>query len=108
MDRDTIKRDVGQRVRQLRLQRGLTAEKLADMADVTTQALSDIELGKRLAKTETIISLCQALGTSADYILGLEEYSPAKSVTALMEGFEENETELIESFIQKLKETYHP
>ena len=52
----------------------LTQEKLAEMIDVSTQMISNLELGKKAIRPENLIKLCAALNISADYILTGKTY----------------------------------
>ena len=58
---------IGRRIQQSREQAGLTQEELAERIDRSTQFISTIERG--LASLETVIHLCEVLGTSTEWIL---------------------------------------
>lgn len=60
---------IGLRVRKAREDMGLSREQLAELVDVSALFLSYIECGQRGMSLETLISLCSALGVSADDIL---------------------------------------
>ena len=55
----------GQRLRALRLQRGLSQEKLAEMAGLDRTYISQAEAGKRNVTLKTIVRLATALGVQA-------------------------------------------
>lgn len=59
----------GDRVRELRLEAGLSLRALAIEADTTERQLSDVELGKRDVSLRTFARLVRALDTTADYLL---------------------------------------
>ena len=59
-----------ERLRDWRLKRGLTQEELARKADVPTVSVSHFETGHRFPNAESLRRLANALGVSADYLLG--------------------------------------
>ena len=58
------------RLREWRLTRGMTQEELARKADVPTISVSHFETGHRFPNAESLRRLADALGVSADYLLG--------------------------------------
>ncbi|MBP1542479.1 MAG: helix-turn-helix transcriptional regulator [Oscillospiraceae bacterium] len=56
--------DVAARIIELRTQRGLTTNKLANLAGISQSHLRDIELGLRNPTVETLSYFCDALGVS--------------------------------------------
>ena len=59
----------GDRIRQLRENKGLTQKALADRADVSVPFLSDLERGKRNPSGRVLLRLARALSTTTDFIL---------------------------------------
>jgi transcriptional regulator with XRE-family HTH domain len=60
---------VGRNVRRIRLDRGLSQEKLSDLSGFTQQYLSDLERGLRNPTVVTLFELAQALhSTPTDLI----------------------------------------
>ena len=59
-----------ERLREWRLKRGLTQEGLARKAGVPTVSVSHFETGHRFPNAESLRRLADALGVSADYLLG--------------------------------------
>ena len=62
----------GQRVRELRLQRGLSQEKLAEISGLHRTYISSLELGKRNVSLVNIHALAKALQVTADELLRKE------------------------------------
>ncbi len=60
---------LGQKIRQLRNAHHLSQADLAEMIDVSTNYIGQIERGDRKPSLETLVSLCNTLNTSMDYIL---------------------------------------
>lgn len=47
----------------------MTQEELAEKLGVSTQMISNLELGKKAIRPENLARVCEALGLSADFIL---------------------------------------
>jgi transcriptional regulator with XRE-family HTH domain len=61
---------VRRRLRELRSERGLTLQQVADEANIDISTLSRLEAGKRRLALDHIPALAAALGVSADELLG--------------------------------------
>lgn len=68
---DILKR-FGQKVREYRLQRGLSQEKLAEISGMHRTYISSLELGKRNVSLVNIHALAKALQVSPDELLKKE------------------------------------
>lgn len=66
------RREVGHRIRALRVERGLTQEALALRSGVTRNVLIDVELGKRGLLYERLFDIAEALQVPAGALLGEE------------------------------------
>lgn len=66
---DQLLIEIGDRIRRRRKQLGLTQEDLSNRTDVTTQTISNAELGLKGMRPDTIIRICRALEISTDYLL---------------------------------------
>ena len=62
---------LGKRVRIRRNVLGITQEGLAEKIGVSTSFVGHIERGTRKLSVETLYALCEALDTSADFLLGI-------------------------------------
>lgn len=60
---------IGERIRLRRQEIGLSQEALAQMVDVTSQTISNAELGIKSIRAESIAQIAQALKVSTDYLL---------------------------------------
>lgn len=60
----------GARIREQRIERGMTLKCLADKLDVQYQTIQAWESGKRTPKEETIQKIAKALDVTADYLAG--------------------------------------
>lgn len=61
------------RIRELRIAKGMNQEKLADMLGITKQAVSQYERGVRKPDIPTIEALCDIFNVSADYLIGKDD-----------------------------------
>lgn len=65
--------NVAQRLKYLREKRGITTNKLANLAGVSQSHLREIELGQRNPTVETLSYFCEALGVSLEEFFHEEE-----------------------------------
>lgn len=61
------------RLKEIRKQRGMTAEEVAKEIGVTQAAVANWENGRREPNTATIIKLTEVFGCTADELLGIEK-----------------------------------
>lgn len=61
--------DFGKRLRELRLERGLSQEKLGELAGLDRTYVSSAEAGRRNVSLKTIYKLAEALGVDAKDLL---------------------------------------
>ena len=67
-----VMKQFGQRVRELRIERGLSQEKLAEISGLHRTYISSLELGKRNVSLVNIHALAKALQVTADELLRKE------------------------------------
>lgn len=61
--------ELGQRLRAIRLQRGLTLVQTAERAGMALSAVSNLENGKTSPKLETLLNLAQVFGCTLQDVL---------------------------------------
>ena len=61
MEESDIKKLFGKKIKELRIKKGLTQEKLAEMIDVGERNLSKIECGNVFVKAKTLAKIINAL-----------------------------------------------
>ena len=61
-----IKIELGRKIKQMRIAKGYTQEKLSEMVEISQRALSSIELGENFVSAETFDKLLTALETSSE------------------------------------------
>ena len=69
MTNSDLKRSIGKRVHDFRIQNDYTQAQFAELIDISVNFLSEIENGKKGMSQDTICKLCDYFQISADYIL---------------------------------------
>ena len=69
---------LGEKISDLRKNKGLSQEKLAELMDVSRQAVTKWESGKANPDTENLIRLAEIFGVSLDELCGKEAEKPKK------------------------------
>jgi transcriptional regulator with XRE-family HTH domain len=70
----------GKRLRQIREERGLTRDELAEKVDIGPMQIMRYELGQSDTTGDSLARIAKALGISTDYLLGLvDEPAPQSS-----------------------------
>ena len=62
-------KEMGQRIMLRRKALRMTQEELAEKLGVSTQMISNLELGKKAIRPENLAKVCDVLGLSADFVL---------------------------------------
>ncbi|MCD7873077.1 MAG: helix-turn-helix domain-containing protein [Clostridiales bacterium] len=92
-------KEIGLRIREMREIQKLSRENLAELANISTQFLADIETGKKGMTVNTLKKLCCALHISADYVVYGAEKNDAFEISPMLCGLnEETQKELAEIF----------
>ncbi len=66
--------DFGNRLKELRLQAGLTQKQLGERINVTKSVISYYELQERYPSPETLIKLADVFHVSVDFLLGRDSH----------------------------------
>ena len=85
---------MGAEIRRIRLERGLTQEKVAEGAEISVSFYGHIERGTRKMSVQTLYSIAMVLSCSADEILGtgkqLDRHISALRLLRLAESLSES------------------
>lgn len=79
---------MGKRITARRKALCFTQETLAEKIDVSTQMISNLELGKKAIRPENLAKVCEALQVSADYIL-TGQNTPKDEINTIAENLME-------------------
>lgn len=71
---------IGEKIREIRIGKGITQETLANQVSVNVSHISNIENNRVKVSLTALVGICNALNTTVDYILS-HEYK--NSITAL-------------------------
>lgn len=92
---------IGLRIQTRRKQLGLTQEKLADMMNVSTQMVSNLERGNKAIRIDNLIRLSEILNVSTDYILtGKHTPDDQLTLTSKMEQLTDRDRKLVELIVE--------
>jgi transcriptional regulator with XRE-family HTH domain len=83
---------LGEKILQLRKERGLSPEQLASQITVSRQAISKWELREAVPDVDNIVQLSKLFGVSTDYLLN-DEYENDKDISAVKVSNENSRTE---------------
>lgn len=93
--------DLGNRLKTLRLQKGITQEILAAQLSVTKSTISAYETGERKPPLENLVLLARIFKVSTDYLLGADN----KSVTTLdLSGLTETQISIVKTLVKSMRE----
>ena len=104
-----LKQEMGKRIEDLREERGITRERLAEISGISTKFLYEVESGKKGLSATTLLKIANALSCSCDYILlgikiGDKSYGSEYFDTQLLKGFNEKQCKIISEILQLLLE----
>lgn len=94
-------KEMGERIYSRRKSMRLTQEELAEKMGVSTQMISNLELGKKAIRPENLVKICAVLDISADYILtGKISNLSIDNISNMLLRLDVNELMLIKSFVE--------
>lgn len=102
-------KDIGQRIKSKRIEKGFTQEQLSEMVEIGPSHMSHIESGSTVPSFEVFISIINALGCSADEIL-CKEITAAKPIlnswlSELVADCDNTETKILSDILVAAKQT---
>lgn len=89
---------LGERLKELRAQRGFSQQELADRTDQTKQAISQYERGVRKPDIEVLSALCDIFNVSMDYLTGKADVTVRFLKSDDLEALTKYERSLIPDF----------
>lgn len=105
MKETDILKKMGERIYHRRKEIKLTQECLAEKMGVSTQMISNLELGKKAIRPENLIKLCEVLDVSADYILtGMNQTLPSENVFNKLASLNNQETKIISELLDYMNQ----
>lgn len=101
--------DIGRRIKQKRIEKGFTQERLSELIGVGPSHMSHLESGKTVPSMEVFITLCNVLTCSADELLCREiptaQPLMANWLTDLVADCDAVETKILSDILTAAKNT---
>lgn len=91
--------DFGRKLKELRLQAGLTQKQLATQIGTSKSIISFYELQERIPSPEVLIKLAAVFHVSTDFLLGIDHTERLD-----VSGLTKNDIQLVTLMIQTLRE----
>lgn len=102
---NVLLKQMGERISARRKSLKLTQEALAEKIGVSTQMISNLELGKKAIRPENLVKLCEALELSADFILtGCASDGRLEAVAEKLSCLAPHELKIIEDILTYMKQ----
>ena len=100
MGNNEFLKEMGQRIMLRRKTLWMTQEELAEKLGVSTQMISNLELGKKAIRPENLARLCSELNLSADFVLtGANTRTAVDSVAEKLSQLSEEELQLVSNLV---------
>ena len=78
----------------------MTQEELAEELGVSTQMISNLELGKKAIRPENLAKVCDALGLSADFVLtGINTKTAVDTISEKLTQLTTEELQMVSDII---------
>ena len=101
-----IKKQLGFKIKRLRQKKGLTQERLAEMADISIRSLSGIEIGESFMSAQTMEKLLNCLNVTVDELFNAEHLKPTEDLVDEIEDIinkAKNDRDKIENIYKVVK-----
>lgn len=84
--------EIGNRVKTLRIDKGMSREQLAERAKISSKFIYDIEHGVKGMSADTLSKLAKALGQSCDFLVnGEQEDDSRKKVMNIIDNYDDKQ-----------------
>jgi|GEM_PF-1177574 len=105
MEKETLLKSFGDRVRTFRKKRGFTQSKLSDAAGVTIEQISKIERGKSRTRIETAYRIATGLGVDVHELYVFDEHAeqPNPILAQITDELVEQDDKTLEYVLQVIK-----
>lgn len=79
-----IKKELGKKIKKMRIERGYTQDKLAELVDISQKALSSIELGENFVSAETLDKILSAFEITAEELFATNRYKDSQELLKMI------------------------
>ena len=101
-----IKKELGEKIKRIRKQRGLTQNQLAELVYISPRNLSNIELGINFVKAETLDKIIESLNISTEELFANNHIKTNNELIYEIDKFinkAKNDTKTLEKVYKILK-----
>ncbi len=98
-----IKKELGKKIKRMRIEKGYTQEQLSELIDISQKALSSIETGENFVKAETLDKILKIFDITAEELFATNQL---KDSAELLEMINKNIAKL-ENMPEKLEIIYN-
>ena len=108
MDTEVVLKNLGQNIRELRKNKKMTIDQLAEKSSLSGKYLQGVEVGNRNISIKNLNKICKALETSPDILLNMKPYNLKNSeekifaISEKLKKFEENKLDFIGNMLDHL------
>ena len=97
---DISNKEIGGRIKEVRKERGITQEQLAEYADISVEFVSLVETGRSSLKVPTLAKIASALTISTDYLIyGSAHYTENPKINAMLSKVPDSKKNQVEKLI---------
>lgn len=93
-----VEYNFGDKLKQLRLESGLTQKQLAEQIGITKSVVSFYELRERTPSPDVLVKLAGIFHVSADYLLGIDK---TKSID--VSGLDDDDIKVVRGVVEQLR-----
>ena len=103
---DTLKAQIGLRLRERRERAGYTREKLGELCSLSPRFIANIELGDSTFSLDSLMTVCRVLSCSSDYLLFGDNVDTEvwSETISKLEQLDENYQDPVDKMLQGLIE----
>jgi len=95
---------IGRRIKEIRLEKSLTQEELAEMCNLTASSISYIESGKKKASLKSLVKLGNIFGVTVDtFLIGNQKNDYNSDLIRIFEDFNNNQKQMIFEIVLLMK-----
>lgn len=77
--------NIGEKIKSLRIKKGMTQQELAEKSNISRVSVGNYERGDRVPNIEVISNIANALGVTVNELTGVEETIPKKYIELLLQ-----------------------
>ena len=93
---------IGRRIKAARMEKKLTQEKLAEIINISTNYISEIESKGKIPSSSILISICRFLNVSIDDIIFDTDSDSIRKITRQLSQCTVKQLELINSIVESI------